>query len=149
AVADGDDYEAREWMSLASTLAGLAFDQSGLGIIHSLAGPLAETYHLHHGECIAMLLSYGLEYNLPVLETKREQLLNILDLSASAKDDEIVASIKTWLKDLGLPVSLGDLNIVDPDFPKLAEDASRMVLLPNNPREATAADCQQILEKMV
>ena len=149
AVANGDDYEAREWMSLASTLAGLAFDQSGLGIIHSLAGPLAETYHLHHGECIAMLLSFGLEFNLPVLGTKREQLLDIFGLSASANDAEVVASLKTWLKDLGLPVSLSDLNIVDPDFPKLAEDASRMVLLPNNPRQATAIDCQQILEKMI
>jgi alcohol dehydrogenase len=149
AVADGEDYEAREWMSLASTLAGLAFDQSGLGIIHSLAGPLAETYHLHHGECIAMLLSYGLAYNLPVLGAKRAQLLDIFGLSESVSDEEAVASVKSWLKDLGLPVSLGDLNIVDPDLPRLAEDASRMVLLPNNPRQATAADLQQILETMV
>lgn len=149
AVVDGGDYQAREWMSLASTLAGLAFDQSGLGIIHSLAGPLAETYHLHHGECIAMLLSYGLEYNLPALGAKRDELIRIFGLSATANDEEIVGSLRNWLKKLGLPISLGDLNIADPDFQKLAEDASRMVLLPNNPRLATAADCQQVLENMV
>jgi alcohol dehydrogenase len=149
AFADGADYEAREWMALASTIAGLAFDQSGLGIIHSLAGPLAETYHLHHGECIAMLLSYGLAYNLPVLGPKRAQLLDIFGLSDSLSDEEVVGAVKTWIKDLGLPVILGDLNIVDPDFQKLAEDAARMVLLPNNPRPATAADCQTLFELMV
>ena len=149
AVADGADYEAREWMALASTTAGLAFDQSGLGIIHSLAGPLAETYHLHHGECIAMLLSYGLAYNLPAVGPKRAQLLDIFGLPETMRDEEVVAAVKAWIKDLGLPVTLGDLNIVDPDFPKLAEDAARMVLLPNNPRPATAADCQALFEMMV
>jgi alcohol dehydrogenase class IV len=39
-----------------------------------------------------------------------------------------------------------ELGITDPDLPAMAEEASRMVLLPNNPRPATADDCQCLLE---
>ncbi|MGD8466652.1 MAG: iron-containing alcohol dehydrogenase [Anaerolineae bacterium] len=157
----GDDLAARQEMMLASTLAGLAFDQSGLGIIHSLAGPVAGRYGLHHGLCIGLLLPHGLAYNLPVLpdapaqgagETgldKRTALLQALDMPASLSDKEVIERIQVWLQDLGLPSTLRQLEITDPDLPSMAEEASRMTLLPNNPRPATADDCQRLLEGIV
>jgi alcohol dehydrogenase len=147
ATHQGNELAARQEMMLASSTAGLAFDQSGLGIIHSLAGPVAGHYGLHHGLCIALLLPQGLAYNLPALPSdKRSALLTALDLPASAGDEEVVARVKAWLSDLGLPLTLGQLDIADPDLSALAEEASRMVLLPNNPRPATADDCRRLLE---
>ena len=145
-VHQGDDLQARQEMMLASALAGLAFDQSGLGIIHSLAGPLAGRYGLHHGLCVGLLLPQGLAYNLPVLGPKRPALLQALGMPASISDEEAVDRVRGWLRDLGLPASLSQLGIGDPDLPAMAEEASRMVLLPNNPRPATAGDCQRLLE---
>lgn len=146
ATRQGEDLAARQEMMLASTMAGLAFDQSGLGIIHSAAGPVAGHYGLHHGLCIGLLLPHGLAYNLPALGNKRAALLQALGMSASTTDEDVVAGVKAWLQDLGLPSTLGELGISDPDLPAMAEEASRMVLLPNNPRPATALDCQRILE---
>jgi alcohol dehydrogenase class IV len=127
-------------------MAGLAFDQSGLGIIHSLAGPVAGHYGLHHGLCIGLLLPQGLAYNLPVLGEKRRALVAALGMPASSSDEDVVAGVKAWMVDLGLPLTLSALDIRDPDLPGMAEEASRMVLLPNNPRPATAQDCQRLLE---
>ena len=141
----GDDLRARQEMMLASVMAGLAFDQSGLGIIHSLAGPVAGRYGLHHGLCVGLLLPHGLAYNLPVLGDKRGALLQALGMPAAISDDEAVGRVKAWLVDLGLPVTLSQLGISDLDLPAMAEEASRMTLLPNNPRPATAGDCQRIL----
>jgi alcohol dehydrogenase class IV len=141
-----DDLPARQEMMLASAMAGLAFDQSGLGIIHSLAGPVAGRYGLHHGLCIGLLLPHGLAYNLPVLGDKRSALLDALDLPASLSDNQVIQRVRAWLADLGLPSTLSELEITDPDLPRLAEEASRMVLLPNNPRPTTADDCQRLLE---
>lgn len=146
ATHQGHDLPARQEMMLASAMAGLAFDQSGLGIIHSLAGPLAGRYGLHHGLCVGLLLPHGLAYNLPVLGGKRPALLQALDMPASITDGGAVERVKAWLRDLGLPVTLGQLGIGDLDLPAMAEEASRMVLLPNNPRPATVEDCQRILE---
>ena len=149
ATHQGDDLAARADMALASTLAGVAFDQSGLGIIHSLAGPLAGHYDLHHGLSNALLLPYGLAFNLPVLGNKRAALLEAMDMPRAASDEEVLERIRSWVRELGLPLTLGEVDIVDPDLATLAEEASRMVLLPNNPRPANAGDCRRILEQMV
>jgi alcohol dehydrogenase len=149
ATQHGDDVRARREMALASTLAGMAFDQSGLGIIHSLAGPVAERYSLHHGLCTALLLPHGLAFNLPALGDKRAALLQALQIPVATPDAEVIETVKDWVRDLGLPLGFGELDIIDPDIPSLAEEASRMVLLPNNPRPATVMDCQSVLEKMV
>ena len=149
ATRQGDDISARQEMMLASAMAGLAFDQSGLGIIHSVAGPVAGYYGLHHGLCIGLLLPQGLAYNLPVLGEKRPALLQALGMPASISDEDLVAEVRNWMVDLGLPLTLGELDISDPDLPAMAEAASRMVLLPNNPRPATASDCQRLLEGIV
>jgi alcohol dehydrogenase class IV len=148
ATHQGDDLPAREEMMLASVTAGLAFDQSGLGIIHSLAGPVAGRYGLHHGLCVGLLLPQGLAYNLPVLEAKRPALLTALGMPASLADDQVIDQVKDWLTGLGLPLTLSEVEITEPDLPSMAEEASRMVLLPNNPRPATAADCQRLLEEI-
>jgi alcohol dehydrogenase len=142
----GDDLAARQEMMLASAMAGLAFDQSGLGIIHSLAGPVAGRYGLHHGLCIGLLLPQGLAYNLPVLGDKRAALMEALGMPATISDEEVVEEVKAWLGDLGLPATLSQLGIHDPDLPAMAEEASRMALLPNNPHPATVRDCQRLLE---
>jgi alcohol dehydrogenase class IV len=149
ATHQGEDLLAREQMMLASAMAGLAFDQSGLGIIHSLAGPVAARYGLHHGLCVGLFLPQGLAYNLPVLGDKRPALLAALDLPASLTDDQVMDRVKGWLADLGLPSTLSELEIAGRDLPAMAEEASRMVLLPNNPRPASAADCQRLLEEIL
>lgn len=152
ATRQGDDLAARQEMLLASALAGWAFDQSGLGVVHALAGPLSARYALHHGLCIGLLLPYGLAYNLPVLGDRRVRLLHALDLARDLSDDEIVAQVKAWLQGLGLPVSLHEVRGVEvsritaADLAEMGEAAARMAMMPNNPRPATAADCTRILE---
>ena len=146
---------ARQEMLLASALAGWAFDQSGLGIVHALAGPLSARYALHHGLCIGLLLPYGLAYNLPALGDRRSGLLAALDMAPDLSDGEVVAQVKAWLQDLGLPISLREVSTVDTsritmaDLAEMGEAAARMAMLPNNPQPATAADCTRILESVL
>jgi len=149
---NGQDMAARQEMLLASALAGWAFDQSGLGIIHALAGPLTAQFGLHHGLCIGLLLPHGLAYNLPMLGDKRAGLLSALEMPPILSDQAVVDRIKAWLHGLGLPVSLHEVSTVDAsritraDLAALGKAAAQMAMLPNNPRPATAADCTRILE---
>jgi alcohol dehydrogenase class IV len=70
-------------------------------------------------------------------------------MPASTSDEDVVERVQAWLLDLGLPSTLSQLEIAAPDLPSMAEEASRMALLPNNPRPATAEDCQRLLERIV
>ncbi len=152
AVQHGDDLAAREEMLLASALAGWAFDQSGLGIVHALAGPLTGHFGLHHGLTIGLLLPHGLAYNLPALGERRGRLLHALDMPRNATDEEVVAGVRAWLAGLGLPTALREVHGVDvaqvtaTDLAAWGQTASVMAMLPNNPRPATAADCAKILK---
>lgn len=63
AYADGKDLEAREMMLNASTIAGMAFTNVSLGIVHSIAQTLGGFYHVSHGLADAVILPYIIEYN--------------------------------------------------------------------------------------
>lgn len=58
AVRDGSDLEAREHMTYACFLGGIAFNNAGLGYVHAMAHQLGGVYDLPHGVCNAMLLPY-------------------------------------------------------------------------------------------
>jgi acetaldehyde dehydrogenase/alcohol dehydrogenase len=58
-----NDYDAREKVHYASTLAGMAFANAFLGICHSMAHKLGAEFHIPHGLANALLISHVIRYN--------------------------------------------------------------------------------------
>ncbi len=151
AVAEGQDMAARQQMMLAAVWGGIAMDQAGLGLIHSLSGPLTGHLHLHHGLANALLLPYVLRFNLPAIAAdRRARLVGVLGLPAGAEDEQIVATVTEFVRGLGLPTRLAELPNAHAgaDWGTIAEETTRMVLIGNNPRPASAADCTALLAQM-
>jgi alcohol dehydrogenase class IV len=152
AVENGDNMAARHAMMLAALWAGTAMDHAGLGLIHALSGPLTGHLHLHHGLTNAILLPYVMQFNLPAIAAERlAALKTALQLSPSADNDTLIEHLTQFVRRLGLPVTLTDLDISldNVDWAGIAEETTRMVLIQNNPRPASAADCRGILNKMM
>lgn len=63
AYENGQDLKAREMMINASMIAGMAFTNVSLGIVHSMAHTLGSYFHLPHGMADAILLPYVMEFN--------------------------------------------------------------------------------------
>ena len=63
----------------------------------------------------------------------------------------LVVALTQFVRDLGLPTSLSQLNIPldNIDWDVIVEETTRMVLIGNNPRAARQEDCRQILEEIV
>jgi alcohol dehydrogenase len=59
-----ENKEGRLALALAATLAGMAFGNSMVGMVHNIGHALGGVCGVPHGQCMAMLLPYGLEYNL-------------------------------------------------------------------------------------
>ncbi|WP_211336144.1 bifunctional acetaldehyde-CoA/alcohol dehydrogenase [Bogoriella caseilytica] len=59
----GDVTKAREKMHNAATIAGMAFGNAFLGIVHAMSHTVGATFKLVHGRTNAMLLPYAIRYN--------------------------------------------------------------------------------------
>lgn len=152
ATAHGNNMAARESMMLAALWGGMAMDHAGLGLIHSLSGPLTGHLHLHHGLANALLLPYVMRFNLPAIAPERRQILNqIAGLPADAGVEALVERFARFVRGLGLPTTLRELDtsLDAVDWQTIAEETTRMVLLKNNPRPASVADCRAILDEML
>ncbi|MDJ0720989.1 MAG: iron-containing alcohol dehydrogenase [Desulfobacterales bacterium] len=77
-----EDPEGRLALALAATIAGMAFGNSLVGMVHCIGHALGAVCGVPHGNCMAMLLPYGLEYNF-----HRNGRLTADILAALADDD--------------------------------------------------------------
>ncbi len=147
AFLDGKNLEARKAMGLAATWAGIAFDQSSLGLVHALAGPLCGNYHLHHGLGVAVLLPSTLDFNSSAIPEERWTLLReALMLPPTSKPKDLGEWARRFLKSLDMPTKLSELGLTADRIPVIAESATKMAMIGLNIRQAGLEECKQVLE---
>jgi alcohol dehydrogenase class IV len=146
AVNDGENMEARDGMMLAATLAGLAFSNSGVAMVHALEYPVGGATNCSHGEGNGLLLPFVMKFNLPKRSSEfariaawlGEDTTGLPDDRAAEKAISAIAKLKS---DIKLPQRLRDLKVQEqqlPDFAAKAFALQRMLRV--NPRVATEAD---------
>ncbi|PPK52111.1 iron-containing alcohol dehydrogenase [Marinobacter persicus] len=72
---DPKNEEGRLELALASTMAGIAFSNSMVGLVHALGHATGAKCHLPHGVCMSLYLPYALEYNLEYIREPLGELL--------------------------------------------------------------------------
>lgn len=63
-VKNPGDRNGRLALATAATLAGMSFSNSMVGMVHTIGHSVGAVCHVPHGACMAILLPYGLEYNM-------------------------------------------------------------------------------------
>lgn len=146
AYLEPDNMEARNKMHDASTMAGMAFSNCSLGIVHSMAHKIGGEFHLTHGEANAIMLPYIIQYNKKATPkyAKLEGLLGI---------DNLEQAIWKLNQRLGLTKAIKDGKntvITEADFLKvldlMSERAEADACTLTNPRKPTVEDIKKIYE---
>lgn len=147
AYTNGRNREARYQMSIAATMAGMAFTHSSLGGVHALAYPLCTDYGLTHGRANAVLLPHVFSLNALADLDKAAEIAALMDAGAkSACRRELgqagADALSQLLADVGIDGRLRSYGITKEVIPELVEKALRtgVRLLPGNPRVLTQAD---------
>ncbi len=151
AYQDGENREAREMMAYAQYSAGMAFSNSGLGLVHAMAHSLGGFYNLPHGICNSILLPYIMEFNgRDEKSLSRFKLigeaLEIKGMEAMSDEkikNEVILFIKKFSTQLGIPKSFKELGVKKEDFDSLTNLVMMDTCLPSNPVTPTR---EQVLE---
>ncbi|MCI0682792.1 MAG: iron-containing alcohol dehydrogenase [Gemmataceae bacterium] len=151
AVADGNDFEAREGMALAALLAGLAFSNVGVAVVHALEYPVGGAVHCSHGAGNGLLLPYVMRFNLPARVKEFAAIArllgaNVQGLTDQESADKAVDAVERLRNDIGIPRRLRDIGVQEEQLRPFAEKAIGIQrILRVNPRPVTVDDLHGIL----
>lgn len=144
AYANGENLGARTDMHNASALAGMAFTNSSLGLIHSMAHKIGGEFGITHGLANAILMPYIMDFNRQNTDKFKqiEDRLAIPDLTQTVRDLN---------ESLGIPHAINavtEVSITEEDFLKVLDRMSQNALndpcTVTNPRNPSVDDIKKI-----
>ena len=154
AVFDPQNPKGREGMALAQYVAGMAFSNVGLGVVHGMAQPMGSLHNIPHGIANALLLPTIMEFNAPVC---REKYVEIAKAMGAYKEGmtQIEAAqaacdaVRALAVEVGIPQHLSEIGIYEKDIDALADQAIADVCTPGNPRKVTRDDIVALYKKVL
>lgn len=141
-------------MALASALAGLAIDISGVGIIHAMEHPVSGNYpNIAHGAGLAALTVESMKYNLETCKRDFMLIAHHFGIKRAGKGDDeyaysLIEKIQELLKALNLNKRLKDIGVKKDRLPKIAKEAFTTMgfAIQNNPETVAEKDILKLLE---
>lgn len=154
AYENGTDLAARSAMAIASSTAGIAFSQTGLGMVHGFAHPVGAKFGIAHGTANAVILPYV----LAALSTHVAPRLRDIAAALGACPPEaspqkgaraLVTTVVELKTRLGVAASLSGVGIALADAPALLADALTYRRRPRSPRAFTDDELRRLLDAAI
>jgi len=154
AVNEPTNPEARNGMAVAQYIAGMAFSNVGLGVVHGMAHPLGAIFDIPHGVANALLLPTIMKFNAPAALDKYVQIAKAMEvytdgMTREQAADAAVRAVKELSLRVGIPQHLSQLGIKAEDLDRLAEAACADVCTPGNPREVNKEIILELYKKVL
>lgn len=149
AVSEPMNPEGRNGMAVVQYVAGMAFSNVGLGLVHGMAHPLGALFDIPHGVANAVLLPAVMEFNLPYCTAKYRNIAESMGVDTSSMNDNEAAqsacnAVKQLSQKVGIPATLTELGIIKENIPDLTQQALEDVCTPGNPRSVTYDEVENI-----
>ena len=147
------DKEARNLMHEAQCLAGMAFSNALLGIVHSMAHKVGAVFHIPHGCANAIFLPYVIKYNRKVCEDRYADIARMLKLEGTTDSeltDSLIKMIDEFNTKLNIPHSMKEYGIEEADFKANVKFVAHNAILDactgSSPREIDDATMEKLFE---
>ena len=147
-----DDVNARQKTQIGSTMSGLAFGNSQVGLIHALGHALGAVFHLPHGLAVGVSCPYAIQFssrNAAARYSDIARVIGVRDESAERATEMLVESLKKLMVRLSIPLSLRNAGISQRDFeeslPTLIEQTGRSTCTFVDPRVPDVEEIRKLL----
>ena len=156
AFQDGSDQKAREEMMLGATLAGVAFSNASVALVHGMSRPIGAFYHVPHGLSNAMLLPMVTEYSIPAAPERYADCARAMGVANEGDSDQtanskLMAELYAINKELQVPTpeQFGiDRDHFFNNLQVMAEQALASGSPGNNPKVPSADEIIEIYRKL-
>jgi hydroxyacid-oxoacid transhydrogenase len=161
AVFDADDIEARGYMMLAATMAGVGFGSAGVHIPHSCAYPIASLKHEYqppgypddhafvpHGHSVIVTAPAAFRFTYDAMPERHNQVAELLagEPIGDPGPDTLPGILRQLMQDIDAPRGVAELGYVEDDIPALVDGALKQQrLLAVAPKEVTGQDLHHII----
>lgn len=148
------DMDAREQMHYAQCLAGMAFSNALLGIVHSMAhktGAAFSTGHIPHGCANSIYLPYVIQYNAKSDTSRYADIARSIGLSGGDEKElveKLCNKIDEFNAKLSIPRTLKEFGIDEEEFNEKIEEISELAVgdacTGSNPRPVTPVEMEKL-----
>lgn len=154
-----EETEIHQEMMIASTLAGLAFNNAGLGICHGLAHTIGAVFHLPHGKANSVILPWSIAFNAGLsrypgpdctgINGRYAALAAALSGNPAAAAEDLVVLVQGMNRMMEIPPTLQENGIERDDFykelPAMEKKVMADMTTKANPRQVSRADVKRLL----
>ncbi|MBK8598138.1 MAG: iron-containing alcohol dehydrogenase [Holophagales bacterium] len=126
AVADGKDLVARGQMLIASNMAGAAFSNAQVGLVHAIAHTVGARYGIHHGLANSIVMPHVVRFNAVEVAATYRPVAAALGVAVDGLSDEACAELvaerlAALAAKTGLPLTLSSQGVPESALEELAE----------------------------
>lgn len=155
AWADGENIPARTDIMLGASIAGMAFSNSSVALVHGMSRPIGAYFHIHHGLSNAVLLLDVMKFSVVGAPQRFADIAQAMGepidgLSPMKQADAAIFAVERLVNDIQMP-RLGEIGIDKEKFEQvidqMAADAIASGSPANNPRQASAEEIAALYRK--
>lgn len=151
-----EDKTAREAMMLGATLAGIAFNNASVALVHGMSRPIGAFFHVPHGLSNAMLLPMITEYSIPNAPEKYADCARAIGIATQedtldVANNKLIDALKDINQSLQVP-TLAEFGVDKAEFDAIVETMAQQALASgspnNNPRVPTIAEMVNLYQQL-
>ncbi len=152
AIKDPENLLYRDQMMMASLLAGLAFSNASLGLVHAMAHALGGLLGAPHGLCNALLLESVIEFNYPTAVKRYNKIAKTMGMKLTETHTEehcatLIEGIALLRREAGIEQGISRLGVLKETIPQLAKNAFYDACSVTNPRPVGMKEIEAIYER--
>jgi len=126
AVKNGVDLAARGQTLIAAALAGAAFSNAQVGLLHAIAHVVGARHGVHHGTAIAIAMPHVVRYNNDVVADRHRLAAEAMGVDVRGMSDEAAGvraaeSMSAFVREVGLPGTFREVGVPREDLAACAE----------------------------
>lgn len=149
AIRSPKNLEYRNNMMLGSLLAGLAFSNASLGLVHSMSHSMGGLLDSPHGICNALLLDHVVDFNYSATPGRYDRVAFAMGIEPSGQGPDsarraLLKGIAKLREDAGIASSIGSLGVTAADIRQLSINAFNDTCSATNPRNASIEEIEKI-----